>query len=68
MNEPKKLNKDFWILSSVFSLSAIIGIIANPDRQSPTDKFIVGIIMGIGLACLIMALVILIRNKGKIIN
>ncbi|MFA5249168.1 MAG: hypothetical protein WC397_01355 [Candidatus Paceibacterota bacterium] len=65
MNEPKKLNKDFWILSSVFSLSAIIGIIANPSNQSPTDKFIVGVIIGIGLACLIMALVILIRNKRK---
>jgi uncharacterized membrane protein len=66
MNESKKMNKDFWILSSVFSLAAIVGIVANPGNLSPTGKFMVGIVLGAGLACLILALVILIKSKGKI--
>ena len=58
-----KLNKDFWILSCIVSLAAIIGIVSNPTNQPPWSKFIIGMVLGFGLACLIISLIILIRSK-----
>jgi multisubunit Na+/H+ antiporter MnhG subunit len=66
MNEAKKITKDFWILSIIFSLSAIIGIVANPSNLSPNGKFTIGVVLGIGLACLIIALIILIKNNRQV--
>jgi uncharacterized membrane protein len=60
-----KISRDFWILVNVVSLVLIIGIVANPSNLSSTGKFFVGMLFGMGLACMVIALIILIRDLRK---
>ena len=58
-----KLGTDFWILSCIVSFAAIIGIVSNPSNQSPWAKFVIGIILGVGLTCAVFATIILFRKS-----
>jgi predicted membrane channel-forming protein YqfA (hemolysin III family) len=57
------LSKEFWILTCIVSVAAMIGILSNPTNQPPWGKFVVGIVLGIGISCLVFAIFILAKNK-----
>ena len=65
INSKNKNNKDFWILESVGWITVLLGLLVNPSAQTPNEKFFMGILSGIGIACLIISFMILLRSNKK---
>jgi hypothetical protein len=60
-----KISKDFWTLMSVGWIAVILGLIVDTSRQSQIGKFLIGMVLGIGIACLIIGFVLLLRGNKK---
>ena len=60
-----KISKDFWTLMSVGWIAVILGLIVDTSRQSQIGKFLIGMVLGIGIACLIIGFVVLLRGNKR---
>ena len=60
-----KISNDFWTLMSIGWIAVLLGLIVDTSGQSQIGKFLIGMVLGIGIACLIIGFVVLLRGNKR---